>query len=454
MGFNLIEFSEYKTIKGQYSDDFIRTCLAVKTYEGDDWVCVVVSKGAGSDTEEIIRGYHSGKKVNIQKEEAEVFAEFIAKNIERADDEKDDFQEEDENISEVSRTEKIINIVNGICLSALRLKASDIHIHKVNNKTQVRYRVDGVLSYKEEYSALWHERIISRIRVMAALDIGECDRIQEGRIKPVLKDGYFDARVSVIPSLNGSVVVMRLFESNAKVLSIKELGFTKDVRCALTKTLNLKSGLVLATGPTGCGKTTTLHSVLNLLDKDGLKIISIEDPIERVIEGVDQIQVNEKKGLTFSKILTGVLRQDPDVIMIGEIRDSETASLAVRASLTGHLVLSTLHTQSAVSAITRMRDLGIEGYLLSSVLKGCLSQRLIRRRDKKEKGKREYKGRVAVGEMFMVSRDIELMIRENKSEGEIEDYLKSIGYKTLEENAKEYRTGISDEEELKRVGLL
>ncbi len=272
----------------------------------------------------------------------------------------------------------IIRFINVLLTQALRERASDIHIEVFEGRSSVRIRVDGVLRDVLEPPRALHTAIVSRVKVMASLDIAERRLPQDGRITLRLAGRPVDVRVSTLPTGHGERVVLRLLDKQAGRLDLTRLGMSDPTRAALDGLIHQPHGIVLVTGPTGSGKTTTLYAGLSQLDSTRLNIMTVEDPIEYDLEGVGQTQVNAGIDMTFARALRAILRQDPDVVMIGEIRDLETARIAVQASLTGHLVLATLHTNDAVGAVTRLIDMGIEPFLLSSSLLGVLAQRLVR----------------------------------------------------------------------------
>ncbi len=273
----------------------------------------------------------------------------------------------------------VIRIVNMLIRKAVEAGASDIHIEPFDNRLRVRYRVDGVLREIDSPPARLQAAVLSRIKIMAKLNIAEHRLPQDGRIKVVIGGKEIDLRVATSPMLHGEGVVLRILDREATTLDFTALGFDPNVLANLHALLNRPNGIVLVTGPTGSGKTTTLYTALTQINSSDRKIITVEDPVEYQIEGVNQIQARPKIGLTFAHALRSILRQDPDVIMIGEIRDLETASIAVQAALTGHLVLATLHTNTAAATISRLLDMGVEDYLLASTLNGIVSQRLVRR---------------------------------------------------------------------------
>ncbi len=273
----------------------------------------------------------------------------------------------------------VIRLINGLIAEAIHQGASDIHVEPYENALIVRMRVDGQLREVLQAPPRSKARIVSRIKVMARLDIAEKRLPQDGRLSLSLGGRTVDVRVATLPSRYGERVVMRILDKDQALRSLEALGLPGALQERFRGLLSAPNGILLATGPTGSGKTTTLYAALTLLNDKARNILTVEDPIEYAIEGVGQTQVNPKIGLTFASGLRAILRQDPDVVMIGEIRDPETAQIAVQASLTGHLVLSTAHTNSAVAAITRLKDMGVEPYLLASTVRGVLAQRLVRR---------------------------------------------------------------------------
>ncbi len=273
----------------------------------------------------------------------------------------------------------LINLVNLIILEAIRARASDVHVEPFEKRLSVKYRVDGVLIEQEPPPKHLQPAITSRIKIMAGMNIAERYAPQDGHITLRFEGRKIDIRCSTIPTIYGESVVMRILDKEAIRLDLETLGMREPDRAAMQKLIDLPHGMVLVTGPTGSGKTTTLYAALTKLYDPSLKIITIEDPVEYELSGVNQIPVNPKRGLTFANGLRSILRQDPDVIMVGEVRDGETAEIAVRAALTGHLIFSTLHTNNAVSAVGRLLDMRVEPFLLSSVLEGVLAQRLGRR---------------------------------------------------------------------------
>ena len=284
------------------------------------------------------------------------------------------------NLDEAAEDASIIRFVNQVLKDAIELRASDIHLEPFEDELRIRYRIDGVLQEVPVPARIkrFQPAIVARVKILSHLNIAEKRLPQDGRIKVRIETAEVDIRVSIIPMLHGEAVVMRLLRQNSSLKGAHELGMnTRELTC-LQRVLELPHGIVLVTGPTGSGKTSTLYTALHEINDSERKIVTIEDPVEYQLKGVNQIQVSEKSGLTFARGLRSILRHDPDVILIGEIRDQETAQIAVQASLTGHLVFSTLHTNDAAGALTRLVDMGVEPYLVASSLEAVLAQRLVR----------------------------------------------------------------------------
>ncbi|MBR9825928.1 MAG: type II secretion system ATPase GspE [Alphaproteobacteria bacterium] len=273
----------------------------------------------------------------------------------------------------------IIRLINGMIAEAVRTSASDVHVEPYEDRVSIRYRIDGVLGETVAVSPKLASPLVSRIKVMARLDISEKRIPQDGRLTITLGGKAVDVRVSTLPSRYGERVVLRLLDNSQARYSLDDLGMPGDMLTDFRRALGQPNGIILVTGPTGAGKTTTLYAGLNLLNDATRNVLTVEDPVEYAIDGIGQTQVNAKVGMTFAAGLRAILRQDPDIVMVGEIRDVETAQIAVQASLTGHLVLSTVHTNSAIAAIARLRDMGVESYLLASTLTAIVAQRLVRR---------------------------------------------------------------------------
>ena len=282
-------------------------------------------------------------------------------------------------ISQIIKEPKIVEIVRKILEHAIRLRASDIHIEPMENITRVRYRIDGILEEKLTLDKDYHASLISRIKILAGMKIDEKRIPQDGRFNFQSEWGEVDLRISSLPTVNGEKIVMRLLKKTDKVPSLSELGLRGKALTTLEEAIRIPHGIILATGPTGSGKTTTLYSILTMVNSPKVNIVALEDPVEYQIGGVNQVQINPQAGLTFASGLRSFLRQDPNIIMVGEIRDNETMEIALHAAMTGHLVLSTLHTNSAAGALPRLLDMGAEHFLVASTVNVIIAQRLVRK---------------------------------------------------------------------------
>jgi type IV pilus assembly protein PilB len=415
-------------------------------------VCPVLARR--EDINKAINEFHSGDK-------------FGTEFIETVDD---DFELVENNlpsdysvIDDMAAGSPIINLVNSIIQRAVHDNASDIHIEPSQNKSRIRFRIDGLLYEVMTPRLDLHPAIVSRLKVMANLDIAERRLPQDGRIQVYTQGNSIDLRFSSLPGLYGEKVVLRVLDKSQAILNVSKLGMTDQNLKTFKMLLDRSYGLILVTGPTGSGKTTTLYSAINYLNSLEKNIVTIEDPVEYQLDIVNQNPVKENIGLTFAKVLKHVLRQDPDVIMVGEIRERETAEIAVQAALTGHLVLSTLHTNDSVGAVTRMIDMGIEPYLLSSALIGVVAQRLVRSicsacktdflatpemidrygwrecgkvRLSKGRGCPEcydsgYKGRMGVHELIETDTDLQRLIISNPTRDKLNECIQARKIKTL-----------------------
>ncbi|MGL5568429.1 MAG: GspE/PulE family protein [Cetobacterium sp.] len=336
--------------------------------------------------------------------------------------------------------EDIKDILNDLMLFSLKRGVSDIHIESKEKEVKVRVRIDGQLKNYGEFNKNIGVRLITKLKLMSELDIGEKRLPQDGRFKAQLDNQKIDFRISIIPTIFGERAVLRILKNNLSNTSLDNLGFSFENLKKLKQVLNKKSGLLLFCGPTGSGKTTTLYSIVNYLEKENTNIITIEDPIEYQFCNINQIQCKNEIGLDFSTILRSVLRQDPDIILVGEIRDKETAEIALMAALTGHLVITTLHTIDSISAIDRLINFGIDKFIIATAISGIQSQRLVRSicpickgQEKKECCIDGFKGRIAVEEVIFFDKEIRNIIL-NENTKELEIYLKNIGFKTLLEN--------------------
>ena len=372
-----------------------------------------------------------------------------------------------EDLLESSDDAPVIRMINALLTQSLREGASDIHIEPFEQTSVVRFRIDGALRDIVRPRKGIHASLISRIKIMSQLDIAEKRLPQDGRITLRVGGKPVDVRVSTLPTGHGERAVLRLLDKEAGRLDLSHLGMSPDLLPQFDKLINQPHGIVLVTGPTGSGKTTTLYAALSRLNASTTNIMTVEDPIEYDLAGVGQTQVNARIDMTFSKALRAILRQDPDVIMIGEIRDLETAQIAVQASLTGHLVLATLHTNDAAAAVTRLLDMGIEPFLLSSSLLGVMAQRLVRKLCSQCKtsdgvhwhavgcercGHTGYQGRVGVYELLETTEGIRAQIHNQASEADIRVAAQASGMRTMREDGERWlRDGTTTQAELLRV---
>ena len=400
----------------------------------------------------------------------------------------DDFIKNGIDIQSIENSAPIIKFVNSMFFQAIKKRTSDIHIETYETFGVVRFRIDGVLITQTKLPKNVISLIINRIKVISNLDISERRIPQDGRTQIKIANKTTDIRVSIIPTYFGEKAVLRILMESEDIPTLKELGFNKDITNGFKELLEHSFGMILVTGPTGSGKSTTLHSFLQTIATSEINIITVEDPVEYKADNINQIQVNHKVGLDFAKALRSILRQDPDIIMVGEIRDKETATIAIQAAITGHLVLSTLHTNNVSSTITRLMDMGIEPFLISSSIIGILSQRLVRILcDCKEKDnelnelkkviKKEnldiqlpnevykakgcpkcnftgYIKRRAIGELFIMNDEVKSLIAKRSNDIELKYAMKKYGMKTLKENLIELIiNGETSIKEAIRIGL-
>ena len=397
-----------------------------------------------------------------------------------------DDREDIDHLRDLASEAPVIQLVNLVITRAVEARASDIHIEPFEDTLRIRYRVDGVLVDHESPPKRLQRAVISRVKIMAKMNIAERRLPQDGRIRLQILGKDLDLRVSTIPTLHGESVVMRILDRSSLLLSLGDMGMPEDIRLQFQRLIRKPHGMILVTGPTGSGKTTTLYTALSEINSVDKKIITIEDPVEYQLQGVNQIHVKPKIGLTFANGLRSIVRQDPDIIMVGEIRDAETADIAIHSALTGHLVFSTLHTNDAPGAITRLLDMGIENYLVSSVLVAVLAQRLVRvichecresyRLDsaavRKMGIKTEvdgsmqvfrgkgcaacnftgYRGRSGIYEFLVISEEIQRLILEKADSNTIRQKALQFGMKTLwEDGWRNVELGVTTLEDLLRV---
>ena len=375
----------------------------------------------------------------------------------------------------------IIRLINALLTQAIRENASDIHLEAFENESVVRFRVDGVLRDILSPRRELHGALVSRIKVMSKLDIAEKRLPQDGRMSLRVAEHPVDVRVSTLPTQHGERVVLRLLDKQSARLNLKALGMPDEILKKFVELINKPNGILLVTGPTGSGKTTTLYSGLHRLDRKKLNILTVEDPVEYDLDGVGQTQMNAKIGLTFAGGLRSILRQDPDVVLVGEIRDLETAEISVQASLTGHLVLSTLHTNTAIGAVTRLVDMGVEPFLIASSMVGVLAQRLVRRLcpDCKEAYQPDeaemqllglqpgielfrakgcvscdqigYRGRLGIYELVEMNDGMRRLIHDQASEGELTDHARKTSQSLMRNGFARVQAGETTVDEVFRV---
>ena len=397
----------------------------------------------------------------------------------------DTFEDEKTQNADVNSS-PIVQLVKDLVENAVRQRASDIHIEPLEKRVRVRFRIDGVLVEKASYNPGVLSAVSARIKIISGMDIAEKRKPQDGRMTQVVDRQEYDIRVAVLPTVYGEKIVLRLASKNAFSRNKSQLGLQEHEMALFDNILKNPHGILLVTGPTGSGKSTTLYTALSELNKQDVNIITVEDPVEANIDGVNQVQVNTKADLTFATSLRSILRQDPDIIMIGEIRDEETAAIAVQAAITGHLVVSTLHTNSAAATVTRLTDMGVEPYLIADALVGVIAQRLVRRLcpnckrrieadyEKKKILKKTdverleiyeavgcshcdnsvYIGRIGVYEIMPMTNRVKRLIADNATSDEIQTQALSDGMRTLRMTASELvLKGITSFEEMMRVSF-
>ncbi|MBV0934269.1 type II secretion system ATPase GspE [Marinobacterium weihaiense] len=393
-------------------------------------------------------------------------------------------EESVEELMDMASGAPVIRLVNLIIQRAAEARASDIHIEPFENRLKVRYRIDGVLQEEEAPPVQLSAAVISRIKIMARLNIAERRLPQDGRIEMRVQGQDLDMRVSTVPTMHGESVVLRLLNRDSINFEFAGLGFTEQARQQLDRLLALPNGMILVTGPTGSGKTTTLYTALHQLNTPQRKMITVEDPVEYQLEGINQIQVKSSIGLTFAGALRAIVRQDPDVIMVGEMRDLETARICVQSALTGHLVLSTLHTNDAASSVTRLLEMGVEDYLLTSTLHAVLAQRLVRRlcrhcrepftplpellrelglepqadvqlwraRGCEQCADSGFRGRLVIHELLPVNDEIRRLILDHADAGRIQASARQSGMTSMyEDGCRKVLAGLTTVEEVLRV---
>ncbi|EDP74518.1 type II secretion system ATPase GspE [Hydrogenivirga sp. 128-5-R1-1] len=446
---------------------------------------LLVPKSFSEEEVEEIR-FRTGKDVELVVLPDEEFAKELQERLSAEDIHIEGEEEETKeglDLLQAQDDSPAVSLVNQVLIKASTVGASDVHFEPYEDEAVVRLRMDGVLHDVLKIPSSTYQNVVSRIKVMSNLNVAEKRVPQDGRIRVKIGSKDLDIRVSVVPTVFGERVVLRLLDKTGALLTLQQLGLSKEDREKVERLAKKPYGIVLVTGPTGAGKSTTLYAMLLYVKDPKKNIITIEDPVEYQIKGISQIQVNPKVGLTFASGLRSVLRQDPDIIMVGEIRDAETADIAVHAALTGHLVLSTLHTNDAPSAITRLSDMEIEPFLIASSLEGVIAQRLVRRicqhckepykpddEELKELGVEGYegefyrgrgcdqclgtgyRGRIGVYEVLELDEDLKALITRTQDSNEIKKVAREKGYKTmLEDGIEKVKKGITTSSELLSV---
>ncbi|MEZ0360903.1 MAG: GspE/PulE family protein [Hydrogenobacter sp.] len=464
--------------------DFIKTYRLIPVEEGESYIKLLAPKGYDPFAVEEIR-FLTGKYVEVFQVDEEEFSRELQKRLAEEEVYVEENEEEDRNSKDILMEEEkspAVSLVNATLIKAVTLSASDVHIEPYEDSALIRFRLDGILHDYVSIPLSLHESVVSRIKVLANLNVAERRIPQDGKIRVRIGKRDMDIRVSIVPTTFGERVVLRLLDRSGSMLTLEELGLSDHHLEKIKRLAKKPYGIVLATGPTGAGKSTTLYAMILYVKSPEKNIITIEDPPEYQVKGVSQIQVNPKVGLTFANGLRAILRQDPDIIMVGEIRDTETAQIAVHAALTGHLVLSTLHTNDAPSAVTRLSDLGIEPFLIASSLEGVIAQRLVRKvceyckepylPTKEElselglygnytfyRGKgcdmcmgTGYRGRTGIYEVLELDEDLKQLLIKTQDANDIRKLARERGFKTMYEDGLEKVTkGITTPEELIRA---
>lgn len=449
-------------------DPFIKKALQLATGKS-----IELRLGLASDIEEALERYTRDE----EEDELDTFSGFDASD--------DEFVE---HLRDLASEAPVIQRVNQIIQRSLDIEASDIHLEHFDDGLRLRYRIDGVLQEASQISdSNLSAAVVSRIKLLANLNIAERRLPQDGRIMMRVKGHELDLRVSTLPTVHGEGIVMRVLDRESIKLDLADMGFSEDTFESYTELLKRPHGILLLTGPTGSGKTTTLYASLSNMDSDTLKVITVEDPVEYQLHGINQIPVHSQIGLTFARALRSILRQDPDIIMIGEMRDTETAQIAVQSALTGHLVLSTLHTNTAAGAITRLEDMGVERFLITAAVNGVLSQRLIRKLCSDCKNPLEltdevitsmgiapfmvggnqtiyepvgcetckgtgYRGRMAIHELFVLDASAQRAVLDGADAHQLREHARARGMRTLyEDGLRKVALGHSSLDEVLRV---
>lgn len=438
---------------------------------------VLVYAADGQIIEEYLSRFYGQESQNINK----IIEDIGSRDIEFLKEEEEDIG----HLKDLASEAPIVKLVNMLITRAVENRASDIHIEPFEDELRIRYRIDGILHDIESLPKKLQPAIVSRVKIMSKLNIAERRLPQDGRIRLRVGESEIDLRVSTIPVLYGESVVMRILRKEGIVIDLEQLGFPKGILSGFVNLIKKPNGIILVTGPTGSGKTTTLYGALDKINSPDKKIITVEDPVEYQLKGINQIHVKPQIGLNFATTLRHIVRQDPDIIMIGEIRDLETAEIAIQSALTGHLVFSTLHTNDAPSSLTRLLDMGVESFLLSSTIRGILAQRLIREickfckepvgssaknieelstfgfdagtttfsgRGCEQCAHTGYFGRSGIFELLIIDDDIRKLILKNADSNQIRAVARQNGMKTLlEDGLNKVKAGITTFSEVLRV---
>ncbi len=486
----LVPFTDIEDVEFAIKNGVLYTMI-------DDEVVIGISKENPENSLNYIS--HISGKYKIVLLTAEAYQELLAKfkditshktmekfssDEDDEDDSLDNFLKNDDDLLSSENSAPIIQFVNTLFMKAVKQNCTDIHIETYEKEGLVKFRIDGVLVEIASVKKSVIQAIVNRIKVISNLDISETRIPQDGRTKISLGQKQVDIRVSILPTYYGEKVVMRLLMKSDSIPTLEELGFAEHITKSMQDFLKHSYGMILITGPTGSGKSTTLYSFLQNIDHTQKNIVTVEDPVEYNSFGINQVQVNDKVGLTFAKSLRSILRQDPDVILLGEIRDSETAAISVQAAMTGHLLLSTLHTNTAAAAISRLVDMGVDSYLIGSTLLGVLAQRLVRKlcvecREEitisdadskffginlgakiyqasgcKKCNDSGYKGRVAIGEIITIDAPLLKVIKNNSDEYFIKEHLGTTDFISMQAQLRDMiSNGATSVEEAIRIGI-
>ena len=483
---HLADFASVPEGAEQFPLEFIESRRALKLAQDEQHILI----GLVDESDVLLKSelkYFFQVPLDFVVIDPQELAEFLSRQFSQVQSKSDPGTTEKLLLDKLANDAPVVNLVNNILLEGIRLGCSDIHFEALPRQVRVRYRVDGVLRIGRNLPRSVFRSLSSRVNVMANLNIIERRQPQDGRLSVRAGKRDVEFRVSIVPLTDGESIVLRLFQRQGEVQNLEELGFPVPFLEMLRQTSRSSNGLILITGPTGSGKTTTLNALIRELATDEKKVITIEDPVENLLDGVNQLQTNEAIGLTFDVILRRLLRQDPDILMVGEIRDRKTAELSLRSALTGHLVLSTLHTNDALASIPRLTNMGAEPFLLGAVLRAVAAQRLVRKicpackkrasptpaqkawiasrfdshlpsmfvgKGCEECSQSGYKGRTVVSEIFAIDENVEAMIVQDQKRKDIEEYYRKNKAAFIFDDAmRKVAEGITTLDEIERVIL-